>query len=390
MENYLKARYVWVDRLRVTAIFLVLLVHSTEPFYLGGEGSYIATQNDLFWVSLFDSLARACVPLFIVASSYLQFPLHYNTLEFFRRRAVRVLVPFALWTVVYAIVWGEPIQNCKDLLLNFNYAAGHLWFVYMLVGIYLIIPILSPWAERVSKKELKIYLAICLFTTLIPFVRWAMSGDVSVVYGPSGIPNFAKYPLWGECSWNSYGVFYYFSGFIGYILFGLYIRRFVGELSWKKTFLFGIMPWIIGFSICLVGFYSIVSLSATNGFPVGGPVGMAAIWETPWMYDSTGVALMAVGWIILYKKLNKAGVAYEKLGIPLAKASYGVYLCHMLILAFVSGWLQECFGLGDEGRIGIWTTPVEILLTAVITFTVSSIICIIIGKIPKFGKYIIG
>ena len=123
------SREVWIDWLRVAACFMVFVVHSTEPFYLGGDGSLILTETDAFWSSFFDSFVRSCVPLFIIASSYLQFPTHYPTMEFFRRRAVRILVPFLLWTVVYAFRWGEPVENFRNLLLNFNYAAGHLWFV---------------------------------------------------------------------------------------------------------------------------------------------------------------------------------------------------------------------------------------------------------------------
>ena len=96
------SREVWIDWLRVAACFMVFVVHSTEPFYLGGDGSLILTETDAFWSSFFDSFVRSCVPLFIIASSYLQFPTHYPTMEFFRRRAVRILVPFLLWTVVYA------------------------------------------------------------------------------------------------------------------------------------------------------------------------------------------------------------------------------------------------------------------------------------------------
>ena len=228
-------REIWIDWMRVVACFLVMLTHSCEPFYLGGEGSLILTKADALWVSVLNVIPRACVALFVVASSYLQFPLHYPTGEFFRRRAARILLPFLVWTVVYALVWGEPVQNFKDLLLNFNYAAGHLWFVYMLVGLYLIMPLLSPWAEKVGKRELQVYLGIWLFTTLIPFIRQWAGGPAPVMYGPSGIPNPAKYPLWGEASWNTYGVFYYLSGFVGYLLLGLYFRKFVGKLSWGKT-----------------------------------------------------------------------------------------------------------------------------------------------------------
>lgn len=193
------ARTPWIDSLRIIAIFLVLVVHSTEPFYLGGEGSLIRSLGDARWVSFFDSFARACVPLFVIASSYLLLPMRRGAADFMRRRVVRVLVPFLVWTAVYACVWGEPVQNFRSLLLNFNYAAGHLWFVYMLFGLYLLLPILSPWAERVSRRQLLFYLCICLFTSIIPFIReWAAEGSAPVIYGPTGIPNPAKYPLWAN------------------------------------------------------------------------------------------------------------------------------------------------------------------------------------------------
>ena len=157
-----KSREIWIDWLRVAACLMVFIVHSTEPFYLGGEGSLILTETDAFWASFFDSFVRSCVPLFVIASSYLLFPIKTSTGEFFKRRAVRILVPFAIWSAVYATVWGEPVENFRNLLLNFNYSAGHLWFIYMLIGIYLLMPLLSPWAEKVEKKELLAYLILFL------------------------------------------------------------------------------------------------------------------------------------------------------------------------------------------------------------------------------------
>ena len=56
-----RKREVWIDWMRVATCFMVLLVHSTEPFYLGGEGSLILTKSDAFWSSFFDSFVRACV-----------------------------------------------------------------------------------------------------------------------------------------------------------------------------------------------------------------------------------------------------------------------------------------------------------------------------------------
>jgi len=367
-----------------------MLTHSTEPFYLGGEGSLILTQSDAVWAAVMDVFSRAAVVLFVIASSYLLFPLHYSAGVFLKKRAARILIPFIVWTAVYALVWGEPVQNFKDLVWNFNYAAGHLWFVYMLIGLYLVMPMLSPWAEKVGKKELQVFLGIWLFTTLIPIIRVWLGGSAPVVYGPSGIPNPAKYPLWGEASWNTYGLFYYISGFIGYLLLGLYFRKFVGELSWKKTLLIAVPVFLAGFSIGVFGFLGSVNADAAGVFPVEGPTGLAAIWETTWLNDSIGVTLMAIGWILVLRKIKADGGFYRAVVLPVSKASYGMYLSHMLVLGFVSAWLRNSMGLGADGVLGIWTTPVQILLTAVISYTVVAIICVLVQRIPKVGKWIIG
>ena len=381
----------WIDWMRVAACLMVMVVHSTEPFYLGGEGSRILTEGDAYWASFFDTFVRACVPLFVVASSYLQFPLHYSTGEFLRRRALRVLVPFLCWSIVYALAWGEPVDNLRSLLLNFNYAAGHLWFVYMLVGIYLLMPMLSPWAERVGKRELQFYLLLCFATTLIPFVRaLAADGAAPVIYGPTGIPNRALYPLWGEASWNTYGLFYYLSGFIGYLLLGLYLRRFVGNLSWGKTLAVALPAWLVGFAICFGGFIVMVMNDAAGQFPIEGPTGLAAAWETTWINDTAGVFLMTIGWILVFRKINAGGWFYRTVLLPISKASYGMYLCHMIALAFFSGWLRESLGTGVDGQLGIWTTPVQILLTALITFATVALFCVAVQRIPKLGKWVVG
>ena len=384
-------REIWLDWVRVIACFMVMTVHCTEPFYLGGEGSLLLTRTDMLWASFFDSFVRACVPLFIIMSSYLQFPLKYGTAEFFRRRAVRVLVPFLLWTIVYALVYGRPVENFKDLIFNFNYAAGHLWYVYMLIGIYLLMPLLSPWAEKVGKKELRFYLGLWLLTTLIPLIRdWAAGVPPTVIYGPSGLPRQALYPLWGEASWNAYGTFYYFSGFIGYLLLGLYFRKFVGELSWKKTLLTAVPCFAAGFAISFYGFIRRALATGGGQFPVEGLVEKAVWWETTWCNDTVGVALMAIAWILLLRKITADNRFYRRIILPVSRASYGMYLCHLLVLGLISAAFRSWLGTGAAGCLGPWTTPVEILLSAVCSFICVSVIAILLQRIPKIGKYIIG
>lgn len=383
-------REVWLDWLRVTACFFVMMTHGCEPFYLGGEGALVLTASDAVWVSVLNSLVRASVALFVVASSYLQFPLHYSSGRFARKRAARILIPFAFWTVVYALTWGTPVENFKALLFNFNYVAGHLWFVYMLIGLYMLMPLLSPWAEKVGKRELQVYLAIWLFTTLIPLIRYGAGGVPPMIFGPSGIPNAAKYPLWGEAGWNTYGTFYYLSGFIGYLLLGLYFRRFVGEWSWKKTLRVGIPLFLAGFAICCGGFFYNVWSDADGLFPVGGSPARAALWEGPWLNDTLGVVLMTIGWLLLFRKIKGTGRFYRTVLLPVSNASYGMYLCHLLVLVPIATQVSASLGRGEEGLLGIWTTPVEIFLPVILSFLLLSLFCVLIQRIPKVGKWIMG
>ena len=384
-------REAWVDWMRAAACFMVMVIHSTEPFYLGGDGSLILTRADAFWVSFFDSFVRASVPVFVVASSYLQFPLHYSTAEFFKRRVARIIPPFLFWTLVYALVWGEPVRNIYDLLLNFNYAAGHLWFIYMLLGIYLLMPLLSSWARTVGRRELGFYLILCLFTSFIPFIREHMAGDnVAFMFSTGGIPMQGLYPLWGEACWNEFGLFYYLSGFIGYILLGLYLRRFVGPLSTRRTLALAIPCFLLGFAISSGGFLRRVFASCDNVFPIGGDTTLAAGWETPWTYCTVSVAMMTIGWVLMFRLCNKDGLFYQRVLLPVSRASYGMYLCHMLLLSYFSSLFRGIMGIGENGVAGIWTTPVEIILCAVCTFVCAAAFSVLVQRIPKVGRWIIG
>ena len=83
-------RIVFLDYLRVVAIFMVLVVHSIEPFYLGGEGTLLSSYGDAMWVTFLDSALRCAVPLFVMTSSYLLVPVAGDGITFLKRRFLRV------------------------------------------------------------------------------------------------------------------------------------------------------------------------------------------------------------------------------------------------------------------------------------------------------------
>jgi hypothetical protein len=67
-----------------------------------------------------------------------------------------------------------------------------------------------------------------------------------------------------------------------------------------------------------------------------------------------------------------------------------MYLAHLLVLVPVCGLFRNWLGSGSEGILGFWTTPVEIVLSAVVAFIIVALVSVILQKIPKIGKYIIG
>ena len=80
----------------------------------------------------------------------------------------------------------------------------------------------------------------------------------------------------------------------------------------------------------------------------------------------------------------------ERVIVGVSEVSYGMYLSHLLLLVSISGWVRSTLGLGSEGVLGIWTTPVEILLTSVLSFIGVALFCFLIRRIPKVGVWITG
>ena len=366
-------RIVFLDWLRFIACFMVILVHCIEPFYLGGpEGTYIASWGDAFWTTVINSALRPAVPLFVMASSYLLFPLKTDTITFFKKRFSRVLIPFVVWTVLYAVIpmagAGESFDitaNFSTLRFNFMMHSGHLWFVYMLIGVYMLMPLLSPWAGKVSRKEERGFLCIWAFTTILPFFRPAAQAV-------TGYPN-----LWGECPWNGFGAFYYISGFIGFLVLGHYLRTYVKELSWAKTLAAAVPFWIAGYAVTAGGFWELMPKEA--GFPLSASYETAVYMETTWNFCTFGVMMQTVAYFMLIRKITSSGWIYRHIVNPVSKASYGIYLMHMFILVPVFAWVKS-WGIA---------TPLTMIISAAITYFSGIVVTRMLSFIPK-SKYIIG
>ena len=361
-------RVVFLDWLRIIACFMVMAIHAAEPFYLGGETpniTFIANKWDAIWISLVESVCRVCVPLFVMASSYLLFPLKKSTGEFFRRRLSRIVIPFVVWACAYIWWFGD---SWGKACFNFPDAGGHLWFVPMLLGLYLLMPLLSPWAEKVSERELRGWLILWLVTTTFPYLRrvWtALYGD----------PSFGAVPyLYGECPWNMFGMFHYVSGFIGYMLLGFWFRRFAPEFSWRRTLAVAVPLGLMGAAIVGGGFYFRIP-----EFPCAKPYAFAVDLEMSIEYCSTGVAVAVIAAFMLIRKIKADGAFYQWIVRPLSEASYGTYLLHMFVLLAVFDAVRPHAN-----------TPATIFAAAGASYVAASAASVLIRRIPFVGRFSVG
>lgn len=172
-------------------------------------------------------------------------------------------------------------------------------------------------------------------------------------------------------------MFHYVSGFFGYMLIGFYMRKFAGAWSWGRTLSCAIPLWLVGYATVFIPFF--VRIPDGMGYPVSAPYAMAVSLEVSWDFASTGVALTALAYFLVIRKFVAEGSFYRHVIRPLADASYGTYLIHMLVLAEVSEWLNP--------RV---TAPVAIMGTAFVTFVAASLLSMGLKRIPKLGPYLCG
>ena len=103
------------------------------------------------------------VPLFFMISGWLLLPRSESLRVFFTKRMTKVLIPFVAWSFIY-LFWfcGNHANQCSTnfvaqlLLVKGTYY--HLWFLYSLISIYLIVPVLRLMFRPETGKKIFWYL----------------------------------------------------------------------------------------------------------------------------------------------------------------------------------------------------------------------------------------
>lgn len=361
----LMKRIVFLDYLRVFACFLVILVHASENYYgtigsgdMAGPQSFLANETDRFWVSLYDGFSRMSVPLFMITSAFLLAPMKegQSSWQFYLHRAARILPPFFVFMILYStlpLLWGQidtatSLKDLSRLFLNFPTLAGHLWFMYPLIGLYLFIPIISPWLQKASAREERFFIGLFLLSTCIPYLnRWC--GEV-----------------WGQCFWNQYHVLWNFSGYLGYLVLAHYIRH---HLTWnvRKRLIIGSLCTLVGAFATIYSFY----IQAVPGVLHDTPV-----IELGWAFCTLNCVILSVGTFLLFTCIRSATA--PRLISDISHLSYGMYLMHIF-------WL----GLWVSLLKGALPTGVAIPVITAATFVCSYLSCKVISFLPG-SKWIIG
>lgn len=147
-----------IDTLRTIACILVIAIHVTA--------SQIHKENPIpenFAISfIINTFSRIAVPLFIMITGRFLFLQDHSYKSFYRKRLKRILLPLLFWILIYVFTYigfntiaNEPIQLehiIKSILLGNPYY--HLWYLYMLIGLYLITPVLNNAFKGFSKATL--------------------------------------------------------------------------------------------------------------------------------------------------------------------------------------------------------------------------------------------
>ena len=91
---------VWLDIVRLAAMFMVVCCHCTDPFnFYPGTSPEIGEIK--FWGAAYGALLRPCVPLFVMITGALLLPVRESSGAFYKKRITRVFFPFLIWSVLY-------------------------------------------------------------------------------------------------------------------------------------------------------------------------------------------------------------------------------------------------------------------------------------------------
>jgi surface polysaccharide O-acyltransferase-like enzyme len=337
----------WINNLRVIAMYAVVVLHTASPLIMQYGKIPVSYW---FWGDFYNGLSRFGVPVFVMITGALLLHRDYELGDFLKKRLGRIIPPFIFWSLVYvAYAWynediafgADAWANIKQVLHMLKYgSAYHLWYVYMLIGLYFLIPVITKFVRNATDNEVLYFLLVWFAVMMI------------------SQPYLARF--------NPQVDLHYFAGYAGYLVLGHYLA-FVKLPVWLNKPAWFAALFFISLAIIVAGTY--LACRYYNG--------LSTLLYEP--ISPTIVLLSASVFMLARVGMRKISPKIKRARDFVCSYTFGIYLSHALILMLLDDLLSINYK---------FCTPlISIPLTALICFILSLLLVYVISKLP-FGKWV--
>ena len=274
------------DILRVISMIMVIIIHVANIYCR----SFNIISNHSYLISLiFNTICRISVPIFFMISGTLLLDRKFNK-EKYIKRLLKYIILIIVWDIIY-LVWEYfylGVTYDKLYRLIFDPYRAHLWFLYTILVLYAVQPLLK-WIMDKSNTKIKVFL----------LTIWILLSAASMLN-----PYIAK--------------FFTIFSYIGYFVIGKYLYDFIKGYNFKKYNFFLILMMIICYTLSIIMNYSI-------------SIKLNQFYNMFFAYRAPFIILASFAFYILiisnYKKDSLNNICTE-----LSDVSLGVYLIHGIFL----------------------------------------------------------
>lgn len=350
-------RIIYIDTLRVIAAIAVIVTHvSTIQIE---NIPYNSTNWHIH--NVFAALSRWCVPIFVMISGalFLNSSKPLNITRLYNKNVFRIIISLIVWSFFYAVFQYftiEKYHNLSSLIGLTIIGHYHFWFLYMILGIYIAIPIYK--AISINRATLRYFLILAfIFVFILPGIIQFTSLFLPKQLGT--LLHSHQYFI-ETISFNYQHITpKVLLGYSFYFLLGHYINTI--EIS-PKHIKYIIIGGIVGFLyIAMLTFF----FSEDNSF-----------YQDFYHYLSIGAFLETIAIFCVIKLLfNKSKHTILN---RISTISFGVYIIHPMII--------ETLLLLDIKTYSV-SSIISIPLFIVSVYFFSVIIVLLLQKIPLLKKY---
>lgn len=356
--NNVSLRQYHLDYLRVFASIAIILLHvcCQNMKYVELAG----TEWNIYNIG--NSLSRWGVPVFVMMSGALFLPREIPVKTLYKKYISRMAIAYVVWSAFYAIV--DPIGNLifkegytitfVEIIGNFISGAVHLWFLPMIIGLYMCIPLIKQITknDKLIKYFLILALIFCFIKTQSELIaECLLKGNAQLIF--DNVNTLFK-------NFNVNIVF----GFAAYFILGFYLNE--TNITQKHRMIIYILG-VIGFVLTIL-----LNLAAAKN--------AGKSLESFFSATSINVLLMSIAVFVWFKYNAKGNDKLNKIIIKLSKYSFGAFLVHIFILKVL-----HSFGIQSTSFHPVLSVPSITIFTTLVSYLISSVL----NKIPVIKKYMV-